>query len=214
MKLIDLTHMISPEMPVYPGTEPPVVIAGCRIDDCGFEEKKITLFSHTGTHMDAPAHMIKGAATLDQLPITAFCGEALMLDCRATGHPEIGIERLARHGEEMAQVQFLVLHTGWSRHWGSDRYFSDFPVLTSEAADWLSRFRLKGIGVDAISVDRVESGDYANHLHLLRNDTLIIENLTRLDAVPIRRFLFSAFPLKFQNADGAPVRAVAAVEEY
>lgn len=68
-ELIDLTHPIASNMPVYPGTEPPVLITGCTIDESGFLEKKITLYSHTGTHVDAPAHLIKGAKTLDRLPI-------------------------------------------------------------------------------------------------------------------------------------------------
>ena len=76
MKIIDLTHSISPRMPVYPGTEPPIFIQGCSIDEIGFLEKKITLYSHTGTHIDAPAHLIKGSKTLDQLPVEHFQGRA------------------------------------------------------------------------------------------------------------------------------------------
>ena len=80
MKPFDLTHTISPNMPVYPGTEPPVFTTGCSIDETGFLEKKITLFSHTGTHIDAPAHLLKGHKTLDMLPIEHFYGPALLLN--------------------------------------------------------------------------------------------------------------------------------------
>jgi len=84
MKIIDLTHSISPNMPVYPGTEPPVFITGCSIDDISFLEKKITLYSHTGTHMDAPAHLIKGSKTLDLLPIEHFYGKAISQPFKAS----------------------------------------------------------------------------------------------------------------------------------
>jgi kynurenine formamidase len=80
MKLVDLTHPITPNMPVYPGTQPPVFITGCSIDETGFLEKQITLYSHTGTHIDAPAHLIKDHNTLDMLEIEHFYGPALMLD--------------------------------------------------------------------------------------------------------------------------------------
>ena len=99
MKIIDLSHPISPGMPVYPGTEPPVFVTGASIAKAGFLEKKITLFSHTGTHVDAPAHLIEGASTLDQLPVEQFIGKALVLgleDCRG---PVIGIKDLERFAD-------------------------------------------------------------------------------------------------------------------
>lgn len=60
MKIVDLSHTISPDMPAYPGTEQPIFKIGRTIENDGFLEKEITLYSHTGTHIDAPAHLIKG----------------------------------------------------------------------------------------------------------------------------------------------------------
>ena len=68
-------------MTVFPGTEPPVFEVGSAIETDGFEEKKITMFSHTGTHMDAPAHIIPGARKLDQFPIEKFCGQGVRRRC-------------------------------------------------------------------------------------------------------------------------------------
>ena len=109
----------------------------------------------------------------------------------------------------LRQNQFLLIHTGWSLRWGSGAYFSGYPVLSLKAAEWLSQFNLKGIGVDAISVDRTGSDSFPVHNILLKNDTVIIENLKDLDQVPVNPFIFACFPLKFENADGAPIRAVA-----
>jgi kynurenine formamidase len=212
MRLIDLTRAIHPGMPVYPGTAPPEVALDSRIESCGFEERRWTLFSHTGTHMDAPAHLIAGAPTLDQLPVSRFAGEALLIDCAGVPRGKIGIDLLRRHAPEIDGVQFLVLHTGWGRHWGTARYFRDYPLLTAEAAGWLAECRLKGVGVDAVSVDRIDSRDYPNHRVLLARGTLIIENLAGLERIPGRRFHLSALPMKFAPGEGAPVRAVAAVE--
>ena len=80
MKIVDLSYTVSPDMPVYPGTEQPVFIDACSIEETGFREKKITMYSHTGTHIDAPSHLIKDANTLDFLGIEHFYGSALMLD--------------------------------------------------------------------------------------------------------------------------------------
>ena len=209
MNIVDLTHTISPRMPVYPGTEPPVFTTGCSIEDSGFLEKKITLYSHTGTHMDAPAHMIKASKTLDRFAIDQFYGKAARLDVSTNKRPIIDIEDLASCEEMLRQNEFLLIHTGWSRRWGTEAYFSEYPVLSMEAAEWVSQLHLKGIGVDAISVDDTHSDSFPVHHILLKNDTEIIENLKNLDMVPVNPFIFACFPLKFENADGSPVRAVA-----
>ena len=92
MNLIDLTHPISEDMPVYPGTEPPVIVTGCTVAEDGFFEKKITLFSHTGTHIDAPAHLLEDGRTLDYFPVDRYVGPAIVLDCSETGRGVIGVE--------------------------------------------------------------------------------------------------------------------------
>jgi kynurenine formamidase len=212
MRLIDLTHPISPNMPAYPGTEPPVFETGCSIDDIGFLEKKITLYSHTGTHMDAPAHLIKGSKSLDDLPINHFYGNAFLLNCSNIMNQQIKIEDLEPHEAIIKRVEHLLIHTGWSQYWGTEKYFSDYPVLSIETAKWLSGFGLKGFGLDAISADEAETKDYRVHKTLLRNSTIIIENLTNLESLPCNQFIFSCFPLRFEKADGSPVRAVAFVD--
>ncbi len=209
MKLIDLTHPIAPNMPVYPGTEPPVFVTGCSLEEAGFLEKKITLYSHTGTHIDAPAHLLKNHKTLDMLPLDQFFGSALLLDVRAVTSKKIGIQELEPHQDTIRQVQFLLLHTGWNQYWGSEKYFINYPVLSLEAANWLSRFDIKGFGLDTISADTADTKEYPVHKALLRHNIIIIENLTNLANLPCNQFQFSCFPLSFTDADGSPVRAVA-----
>ncbi|MCK5312042.1 MAG: cyclase family protein [Desulfobacteraceae bacterium] len=209
MNIIDLTHVISPDMPVYPGTEPPVFITGCSIDKTGFLEKKITFHSHTGTHIDAPAHLIKNAKTLDMLPIEQFYGKALLLNTDHMQSRTIGLKELKPHESIISQVDFLIIYTGWSRYWGDDKYFSNYPVLSLKAAQWLGNFNLKGLGLDTISADTVDTQNYPVHKTFLQNDTIIIENLKHLNKLPYNQFAFSCFPLNFEKADGSPVRAVA-----
>ena len=211
MNIIDLSHPLSPHMPVYPGAEPPLLIDEHTIDDDGFREKKITMYSHTGTHMDAPAHMINGAKTLDQLPIDHFFGTACIVPVDAQENYSIGINALKPHQDVIQHSEFILLNTGWSRFWGSERYFHKYPVLSSKAASWLSNFSLKGIGSDTISPDKIGANDSPIHKLFLRRTIVIIENLTNLDIVPDTHFTFSCFPLKIEQADGSPVRAVAII---
>jgi arylformamidase len=209
MRIIDLSHEISPNMPVYPGTEPPVFSPGCSMEDAGFLEKKITFYSHTGTHMDAPAHLIKNSKTLDQFPIAHFYGKALLVNVENLKKPLIDIKDLNSYQDDLRQVEFVLIYTGWSRFWHTEKYFTDYPVLSFESAQWLSQFDLKGIGLDVISADIAGSRDFPIHNVFLKNNTVIIENLNNLGLINVDQFFFSCFPLNFKDADGSPVRAVA-----
>ena len=212
MRIIDLTHPIAENMPVYPGTEPPVFVTGCSIEDNGFLEKKITLYSHTGTHIDAPAHLLTGYQTLDQMPVDQFYGKVLIIHSESNHKQTIEIYGLEPYEERIKGVDFVLIHTGWSQYWGTDRYFSRYPVLSLEAANWLADYKLKGLGMDTISADRADTQNYPVHKAFLRNNMIVIENLTNLEDLSCDQVLFSCFPLHLTQADGSPVRAIAMVE--
>ena len=205
--VLDLTQTIAEGMPAYPGTEPPRLEQANTVARDGFAEKRISMFSHTGTHIDAPAHMLEGAPTLDRLDVAHFVGTACVLD--VSGRTAIEPSQLEAQAALVEGCAFVLFHTGWSRYWGQDQYFAEFPVLTQEAAHWLTQRGLKGVGFDAISVDPVGSAEFPNHFALFRAGLICIENLTGLAPLIGRRFLFSCLPLKLAEADGSPVRAVA-----
>ena len=209
MNVIDLTHRISETMPVYPGTQGPKIIDATTIEGDGFAEKLITFYSHTGTHMDAPGHMIAGAKTLDQFEVDCFVGSATIVDTRACVGGAIDLGYLERHWDSIRGKDFVIFRTGWSARWGQVSYFADFPLLTGEAAEGLAGLGLKGIGVDVISVDKVDSRHFPIHNTLFRAGLLIVENLANLASVDAPVFTFSCLPLNFTACDGSPVRAVA-----
>ena len=86
---------------------------------------------------------------------------------------------------------------------------TDYPVLSGDSADWLSKHRLKGVGIDTISADAADTLDFAIHKTLFAEDIIIIENLVNLENIGTNLFNFSCFPLSIQEADGSPVRAIA-----
>ena len=208
MKFLDLSHTITPGMPVYPGTEEPIFVKANTIAQHGFAEKKLSLYSHTGTHIDAPAHILEDQLYLDDLSLDNFIGQALCIPC---DQPQIGIDLFQPYEDVLDQLDFLLLATGWSKYWGEMQYFSDYPVLNPSAAEYLCQFSLKGIGFDTISADSENSTAYPVHKILLQQ-MIIIENLTGLDQVAGQKFLFSCLPLKIAQADGSPVRAVAILD--
>lgn len=213
MQVMDLSQLVTATMPVYPGTEPPGIEDACTIEADGFAEKRLCFYSHTGTHVDAPGHILAGAPRLDDFPAGSFIGSGCALDVSACPGGRIEVADLARHERRIAAAEFVLLNTGWAKYWGEPRYFGAYPVLTEAAARWLAGFPLKGLGLDAISVDATNSTTLPIHRILLARNLLVIENLTGLERLLGREFLFSCLPLKLEGGDGSPVRAVALVSE-
>jgi kynurenine formamidase len=210
--VVDCTHIIEEGMPVYPGTEGPMLLQACTLEEVGFREKKWTMYSHTGTHMDAPAHMVADGKTLDQFSVEKFMGRGMVLDVRECTAKEIPLVRVQSYESILGKVDYVLIQTGWEEYWGSEQYVGSFPALSGEAAEYLMKFNLKGIGVDAISIDLMDTESFPIHKILLENDLVIIENLKNLSLLE-GLFDFYAFPLNVEDADGSPIRAIAVVEE-
>ncbi len=208
--IVDLTHTLHQGMTVFPGTPELRVQQIASIPFDGFNEKLISFATHTGTHMDAPNHIVPDTATLDMLEPGKFMGKACVIDCR--NYHTIDTNVISENKEIINKADFVLFYTSWENLWGTNQYLKDFPVLTKQAASLLTSLNLKGIGLDTISVDPVDSDDLTIHKILLSAGMLIIENLTNLSALPLgKSFDFIALPLKIKDADGSPVRALAII---
>ena len=208
MIVYDLTHTISENMPVYPGTETPKLKSACTLEANGFRETLLQMYSHTGTHIDAPAHMFKNGASLDSFDGGQFVGIAAVIDCTELGeNGRIDLSFIDRNRALADKAEFLLFRTGWDKFWGGAAYFEDFPCITGEVADYIAASGKKGVGLDTVSIDPVSSTDFENHRKILgQNKTVIIENLCGLDKLSAGLFGLIAAPLKFTGADGAPAR--------
>lgn len=213
MKIIDLTHTISEAMPVYPGTEGPKLSGANTYEKDGFRETLLTLYSHTGTHMDAPAHIIDGKKTLDQMDVAHFVGRACVVDCTQVKAGErIELETIL--AQPLApQAEFLLFYTEWDKNWGTEAYFGDYPYLSDEALNFIIDKKYKGIGLDVIGLDPIADSKLTLHNRLFKkSNCVVIENLKDLGMLGQEMFTFCALPLKFENADGAPIRAIAMID--
>jgi len=212
MRFVDLSHSIEASMPSYPGTPGPIFHPTASIGEHGFAEQRLTLSSHSGTHVDLPSHILLAGSSLDAFGVERFAGRGVAIDLRGM-RGLIPLEALLPFEVLIKECDFLLLCSGWSQHWGSADYYAGYPVLSLEAARWLTGFHLKGIGVDMISVDAADSVDFSVHKILLQKEILIIENLlcpTLLFSFP---FTFYGFPLKIAGAEASPIRAVALMAE-
>lgn len=211
MNVIDLTHTIQENMPVYPGTDPPRLIPANSYEKDGFKETLMQMYTHTGTHMDPPAHLYAGRTTLDQFPPEQFIGKALVIDCSALHEGEaITMQQIEPYGAEVRKADFLLFRLGWDKHWGTEAYFGDYPCIDEEVLDYIIAGNYKGIGFDVIGLDPIADAALTRHNKLFASrDIVNIENLKNLELCGDGLFWFSCFPLKIADSDGAPIRAVA-----
>jgi len=213
MKVIDLTHTICKGMPVYPGTEGPKLDVANTYEQHGFKETLLTMFSHTGTHMDSPMHLFADGISLDLMSAEHFVGQGLVIDCSDLKEGQkIAMKHINSVREKSDQAEFILFHTSWDKHWGTDLYFGNYPYMTEEVADYLIQSKKKGVGLDVIGLDPISDGKLSLHRKVLSNNMVIIENLKNLSEIGNELFTFCALPLKFESSDGAPVRAIALVK--
>ena len=211
MRVIDLTHTIESGMPVYPGTEPPILEPANTYDRDGFRETKLSMYSHTGTHMDPPTHLFRDRTTLDCFPPEQFIGKALVIDCTSLKEGEpITMDHLSRYGTKAETADFLLFYLGWDARWGSEAYFGDYPCIDDSVLEYILEGSYKGIGFDVIGLDPIADGNLTRHKKLFQTrDIINIENLCNLGLCGNDLFWFSCFPLKIRDCDGSPIRAVA-----
>lgn len=216
MQTVDLTHPLETDVPVYPGTEPIDVEPSAIRERDGYRTTRLDLDSHAGTHVDAPAHLTDGPS-LDAFSPERFRFEAATVSVpSAEPNAPIGLDRIRDALTASPEgIDAVLVATGWDRHWGSKRYL-EHPHLDPAVGDWLADHDCD-LGIDAINPDPtptgpepVESG-FPVHEALFERERLIVENLTGLAALPDRVELH-AYPLRFEDADASPVRAVGVVE--
>ncbi|MCX2727408.1 cyclase family protein [Thermomicrobium sp. 4228-Ro] len=207
MRVFDLSHTIVTGLPIFPG-DPEVRLELANATP-PWRVTRMTLGSHSGTHIDAPSHFFADGRSITDYPAARFILPAILVqlpDLADDAAIPFPLLRECVPGSPTGQA--VLLATGWDRYWGTDRYFRH-PYLSEEAATWLAEARAALVGIDALNVDSTVQGTDHAHAHLLGADVLIVENLRGLRTVPPGRdYLFVCLPLPLEGADGAPVRAV------
>jgi kynurenine formamidase len=216
--LVDLSVGIEEGMakiPFLPDVH--VEILRALADGHPLEIRNLSIATHIGTHMDAPAHAFAGAATIDEVPLEAVCGEGVVIKVAARPNEAITLADVRAGGPEIREGDIVLLDTGFAKlALTNDPGYLHNPYLSQDLADELVAKKVKVLGVDAVTVDMpvaVRPPDFAYPIHrtLLGNNVLIVENLGDLSAVAGKRLKIYAFPLKIKGSDAGHVRVVAEV---
>lgn len=199
----DLTRTMREDMPVHPGAPEPVLKALAVPERDGYGMSEYRLWNHTGTHIDGQRHFVAGGRALDDYPLERFVTPATVV--KVTSGP-VTAAMLARALGDEFSGEAVVLVTGAYARWGTPDYF-DFPVLSDDGARWLIAHRVGLLGIDACSVDPVDTESFPIHHVLLEGDCLIIENLAYTPELP-DRFRLVALPIKVGGSNGDPARVI------
>jgi arylformamidase len=214
-KLIDLSHTIEEGLITYRGLPVPIVCDFLSREESRahyapgteFAIHKIEMVGNTGTYLDAPFHRFADGRDIAGLGLEELAHlDGLVVRHRHDAGRAIGPAAFA--GRDVRGKAVLV-HTGWDRHWRTDRYFEGHPFLTREAAASLRDGGATLVGIDSLNIDDTADGERPVHTILLGAGILVVEHLCNLAALPDRGFRFSAVPVKVRGCGTFPVRAFA-----
>lgn len=205
----DVTVPLSNELPTYPG-DPGIQIGEWRALAKGdtANVSVVNFGAHTGTHVDAPAHFIEGAGKVEDLPLDALIGQALVVeapqDCLV-----IDEDFVKTHVPPATER--VLFKTRNSAFWNEPepQFHTDFTHLNVDSATWLRNQGAKLVGIDYLSIEKSKSPGHPTHIALLSKGIVIVEGLN-LSEVPPGRYELICLPLKLRSnlGDGAPTRAV------
>jgi kynurenine formamidase len=212
MRIVDLTHPFNDEMPVYPGLASPSFHNFAEVETDGYAASEWRFINHTGTHIDAPAHMVAGGARLDEIALERLVCEAVTIDVSDREPGPITVDELEPLVTGVRDGDTLLVCSDNARHYGSDAYWTGWSYPDETASRLLLDRGVSAIGFDGPSADPVDSTGFELHRLWLGAGRLILENLTNLDQLPSRTRIVIA-PMKVSRSNGAPIRVFALNED-
>jgi arylformamidase len=173
-----------------------------------FHIGRINMVANTGTYLDTPFHRYPEGDDLASVPLERTVDlDGILIDAVRRSIVDVDVLR-PYHVAGRA----VLVHTGWSRHWGTDAYYTGHPYLTASAAEWLVEQGAALVGIDSLNIDSTETGERPVHSALLAAGIPIVEHLCRLDELPTAGFRFTAAPPAVVGLGAFPVRAFAIVQ--
>lgn len=209
MPIYDVTVPVSNELPTWP-SDPAVQISDfCSLSaGDGANVSMLNFGAHTGTHVDAPAHFIEGAAKVESMSLDALIGDAVVIEVPEDVHA-IDEEFVQKHF--VSGTERVLFKTRNSAFWSEadPQFHTDFTYLDLPAAEWLVEQGIKLAGIDYLSIEKYASEKHETHLALLSRGVVILEGLN-LSGIAAGKYELICLPLRLRSTlgDGAPARAV------
>lgn len=217
--IIDLTHALDENIPSWSGEcgfSNKIIIdyADCS-PDAKFRVQHINMHAGMGTHMDAPAHCIPNAATVDMLQLSDLIVPCVVIDVSLFSHERYtvsvhDIKNFEKKHQKISPGSFIVIRTGWERFWHQPEQYRNnhvFPSISGEAAEYLLQQKIVGLGIDTLSPDRPDDG-YLVHTTLLGAGKYIIENVANAIQLPPIGGFIVVLPIKIKGGTEAPMRLI------
>jgi arylformamidase len=203
--IIDISLPLTNSTVVYPGNVPLEIENHAKMPDDSSHLSKITMGTHTGTHIDAPLHAIIGGKTLDEISFDNLIGRCLVIDVT---HREFGeaveIEDL---GEYEAKKGDRILFKTKNSERGFSEFYDDYVYVSGDLADHLGAKNVGLVGIDYLSIKQRGSSDHRPHTSILEKNIPIIEGID-LSIVEHGDYHLVCLPLKFIDVEGGPARAI------
>jgi kynurenine formamidase len=225
LKIVDLSVLLYDGLVSFP-THPKVVMmdhithefskpryqAPCE----GYASKTILMSDHSGTHLDAPYHFFKDGLTVENIPIEATLGNAVLIDASDKDPNEPVTKEMIETIVEKEQLEIkendIILFRCWSGEWNAEG-FHHCKSLAPSVAEWVLEKKIKAIGLDLPNADMNDNMQRTVHLELLSRNIFIMENIVNLEKLSKKQFYFIGTPLNLKGLTGSPIRALA-VEEW
>ena len=201
-RLWDISPLVSPDSPIFPGDEPYALRWTAQLTpECPVNLSALSMSPHVGAHADAPLHYGNGQPTIAEVDLSAYIGPCRVIHVIDCG-PLIRIEHLMHAANELPERVLVRCCAKADEAWNPN-----FTAYAPETVEWLAARGVRLIGLDTPSVDPATSKVLASHQRLLRLNLRVLENLV-LDDVPAGDYELIALPLKLAGACASPVRAV------
>lgn len=207
-KIVDLTAEIyncAPTMPMDPKCS---IIEHCNLDTLGYNLSRLTLSTHQGTHMDAQFHFFNNGETIDKINLSRCIVRAFKVDITYKKAKEaIIVEDLLKYESLIDKGLSPLLYTGWDKLYPKKEYFTDFPYISKELAEWFVKKKISLLGLD-LPCPNITDWKIIHEM-LLGNSVIIVEGLVNMEELGDEKFTLYTLPLKIKGGNGSPVRAIA-----
>ncbi|HZG59208.1 MAG TPA: cyclase family protein [Anoxybacillus sp.] len=208
-KIVDLSMPITPQTPIYPGDPKPDIEPITTFHQEGYHVSRLTLGSHTGTHVDAPFHFRQDGERIDEVPLSKFIGKGVVInvtdkeECQA-----ITVDDVKPYLNKLTPGVIALFHTGWSKYVSEDKYFRH-PYISIEVVQAMIDRGIRTFFIDALNIDPPDGSAFPAHEAITSVNGVIGENFINFEKIDFADPYIIAFPLCLPGVDGSPVRAVA-----
>ncbi len=226
-KIVDLTHVISPDIPLWPGDPPVEMESVATFDTDGYHLRRFSIGEHSATHMNAPNSFHEDGVGIDAYTPESLVVKAVVIDVReqaaADADYQLAVADVLAWEELHGPVDrgsLVIMFTGWQDKWSDPvAFFGEdadggmhFPGFSPAVTAFLLNDRaVAGVGIDTHGVDPGQDDTYATKTQVRARQGIVLENLTNLHELPATGTTIVIGMLRLQDGTGSPVSVLAFV---